>query len=341
MKASGEPETIVAELPTDHHWTRDIVFSPDGKTLYRLGRLRLEHRRAGRWHGDGTARLHREPSARRDLGRGGEPRRRARLRSRRQEPARLRHRPSQLLRHDHPAGDRSALVRRQRARRARRQSCRPTTPRTVKEGAFYGWPWYYIGSNEDPRLQGQAPRPRRQGDRAGRALPGAFGAAQHHVLRRRRVSRPTTRAMPSLPCTARGTATTAPATRSCACSSTDGKPTGEYQDFMTGFVLRRSVGLGPPGGCRRGEGRLAARQRRRQRHDLAGDGREEGGVELNVERRILRLNRSLNAGDGRLRAAVASRIPSGRALQRLVGGERGFARAGDDDLQHLVLVGVA
>ena len=22
----------------------------------------------------------------------------------------------------------------------------------VREGAFYGWPWYYIGANEDPRL---------------------------------------------------------------------------------------------------------------------------------------------------------------------------------------------
>ncbi|RZL39366.1 MAG: c-type cytochrome [Rubrivivax sp.] len=27
----------------------------------------------------------------------------------------------------------------------------------VKPGAFYGWPWYYIGANEDPRLKGQRP----------------------------------------------------------------------------------------------------------------------------------------------------------------------------------------
>ena len=25
----------------------------------------------------------------------------------------------------------------------------------VREGAFYGWPWYYIGDHEEPRLQGQ------------------------------------------------------------------------------------------------------------------------------------------------------------------------------------------
>ena len=34
MKASGDAETIVPELPTGYHWTRDIVFSPDGKTMY-------------------------------------------------------------------------------------------------------------------------------------------------------------------------------------------------------------------------------------------------------------------------------------------------------------------
>src|ERR1700693_4244034 len=27
----------------------------------------------------------------------------------------------------------------------------------VKEGGFYGWPWFYLGQNEDPRLAGQHP----------------------------------------------------------------------------------------------------------------------------------------------------------------------------------------
>ena len=27
----------------------------------------------------------------------------------------------------------------------------------VEEGGFYGWPWYYIGGNQDPRHRGQAP----------------------------------------------------------------------------------------------------------------------------------------------------------------------------------------
>ena len=27
----------------------------------------------------------------------------------------------------------------------------------VQEGGFYGWPWYYFGSNEDPRRKGERP----------------------------------------------------------------------------------------------------------------------------------------------------------------------------------------
>src|SRR5262249_53318770 len=25
----------------------------------------------------------------------------------------------------------------------------------VRDGAFYGWPWYYLGANEDPRHRGE------------------------------------------------------------------------------------------------------------------------------------------------------------------------------------------
>ena len=34
----------------------------------------------------------------------------------------------------------------------------------VKEGGYYGWPWYYMGKNEDPRLKGDRP------DLAGKAI---------------------------------------------------------------------------------------------------------------------------------------------------------------------------
>src|SRR5260370_75377 len=32
----------------------------------------------------------------------------------------------------------------------------------VWRGGYYGWPWYFLGSNEDPRLQGQRPELRRK-----------------------------------------------------------------------------------------------------------------------------------------------------------------------------------
>ena len=43
--------------------------------------------------------------------------------------------------------------------------------------------------------------------------------------------------MRSLPSTAPGTARCAPATRSSACRFKDGKPTGGYEDFITGWSL--------------------------------------------------------------------------------------------------------
>ncbi len=34
MVASGKAETIIPSLPVGHHWTRDLAFSPDGKTMF-------------------------------------------------------------------------------------------------------------------------------------------------------------------------------------------------------------------------------------------------------------------------------------------------------------------
>ena len=31
--AAGKPEIIVPDVPVGHHWTRDIIFTPDGKKL--------------------------------------------------------------------------------------------------------------------------------------------------------------------------------------------------------------------------------------------------------------------------------------------------------------------
>ena len=114
-------------------------------------------------------------------------------------------------------------------------SC-PTTSPACKEGAFYGWPWYYIGGNEDPRHKGERP------DLKGKVtVPDVLLQAHSAPL-----ASPSTTATSSPPSTSgdafvalhgswnRGARTGYKVVR---IRIKDGEPTGEYEDFMTGFVL--------------------------------------------------------------------------------------------------------
>ena len=38
-----------------------------------------------------------------------------------------------------------------------RQQLQHIHPPSVKEGGFYGWPWFYMGGHQDPRLMGTHP----------------------------------------------------------------------------------------------------------------------------------------------------------------------------------------
>jgi len=108
----------------------------------------------------------------------------------------------------------------------------------VREGAFYGWPWYWLGNHEDPRLKGQRP------DLAGKATvpevliqahsaslgmtfrEGDGFAAEHGSWNRDRRTGYKVIRIPTR----------------------DGVPTGEYEDFLTGFVVdARSVWGRPVG----------------------------------------------------------------------------------------------
>jgi glucose/arabinose dehydrogenase/mono/diheme cytochrome c family protein len=107
----------------------------------------------------------------------------------------------------------------------------------VKEGAFYGWPWWYLGDHEDPRRQGERP------DLAGKVtVPdvivqphsaslqmtfyggamfpaeyagSAFAAFHGSWNRSRRTGYKVVRVL----------------------VDKAGIPTGEYEDFVTGFVI--------------------------------------------------------------------------------------------------------
>ncbi len=118
----------------------------------------------------------------------------------------------------------------------------------VEEGGFYGWPWYYIGPNQDPRHEGKQPELKDkvivpdvllQSHMAsldmtfydGTQFPSEYRddafACEHGSWNRARCG---------------------PATRSSACRSRDGKATGEYEDFLTGFVTKEGNVWGRPVG---------------------------------------------------------------------------------------------
>jgi glucose/arabinose dehydrogenase len=99
---------------------------------------------------------------------------------------------------------------------------------SVKENGFYGWPWFYIGPNEDPRQKGKHPELREkvivpdvlvQSHSASLGLTfnpdrTAIFAAEHGSWNRQRRTGYKVITVPLQ----------------------NGKATGEYVDFMTGFV---------------------------------------------------------------------------------------------------------
>jgi glucose/arabinose dehydrogenase len=117
----------------------------------------------------------------------------------------------------------------------------------VREGAFYGWPWFYIGDNQDPRHAGARPDLKGkitvpdvllQAHSAslgltfyqGNAFPADYAgdgfAAEHGSWNR---SKRTGYKVIRIRLKA-------------------GAPTGEYQDFVTGFVLGDTEVWGRPVG---------------------------------------------------------------------------------------------
>ncbi len=109
----------------------------------------------------------------------------------------------------------------------------------VKAKAFYGWPWYYIGDNEDPRLKGQRP------DLAGKVtVPDVL--IQPHSAPLGLTFYPAHAGVSAFPTDYRGDAFVAlhgswnRAKRTgynvVRLKTVKGVPTGEYEDFLTGFV---------------------------------------------------------------------------------------------------------
>lgn len=247
LKASGDPQTIVDNIPANHHWTRDIAFSPDGKTLYlSVGSgSNVAENMGKRPRGGLDAWVKSKP-----LGASwGSEAGRAEVRAfdpdgknGRVVATGLRNCSGMTVQ---PATGAPWCVVNERDVLGDNVPAEYAT--SVREGAFYGWPWYYIGNNEDPRHKGERP------DLAGKAdIPDVLMQAH---------SAPLNIAFydgKSFPEEYRGDAFVTlhgswnrgdrTGYKVVRLLFKDGKPTGEYEDFMTGFVASNGEVWGRPVG---------------------------------------------------------------------------------------------
>ncbi len=111
----------------------------------------------------------------------------------------------------------------------------------VKQGGFYGWPWYYIGDNEDPRLKGQRP------DLKGKSIVPDVLIQSHSAPLGMVVYQAPKGAKNAFPKEYEGDVFVAlhgswnrgvrTGYKVVRVFMKDGVPTGQYQDFMSGMVL--------------------------------------------------------------------------------------------------------
>ena len=148
--------TVLTPLPggpIDHHWTKDLVLSPDGLTLYAgVGSnsnvaengIEAEKGRAAIWAID------RKTGASRVYASG--------LRN----PNGLQFQPD--------SGELWAVV---NERDELGPNLVPDYMTSVKDGAFYGWPWSYYGQHVDVRVSPQRP------DMVAKAIPPDYALSSH------------------------------------------------------------------------------------------------------------------------------------------------------------------
>ena len=246
-QAEGRPETVVSDVPDGGHWTRDIVFSPDGKTMYLsvgsqsnvaegigkappggLDAWVRDHALGAAWGGEqGRADVWSMTPNGKDI---------------RVFATGLRNCAGMTVQ---PGTGKVWCVVNERDNLGDNVPFDYAT--SLAAGAFYGWPWYYIGNHEDPRHSGARP------DLAGKAtVPDVL--FQTHSAPLNIAFYESDAFGPDYKGDAfvamhgswnRGARTGYKVVRLLF---KDGKPTGEYQDFMTGFVLNKDNVWGRPVG---------------------------------------------------------------------------------------------
>jgi glucose/arabinose dehydrogenase len=227
LRASGGPETIVPELPAGGHWTRALVVAPDGQHLLvsvgsasndAEGGMELEHDRADILEFDSD---------------GGHKRVYA----------------SGLRNASDIAVDPNthALIAVVNERDGLGDDLPPDYLTRVKPGGFYGWPWYYIGDHADPQHRAAHPELASSvlmPDLLIQAHSAPLGVAIYDGNQ--------------FPAAYKGDAFVAlhgswnRATRTgykiVRVRMKNGAPTGDYEDFVTGFLLPNGNVWGRPVG---------------------------------------------------------------------------------------------
>jgi glucose/arabinose dehydrogenase len=243
LKAKGKPETIVDKLAdtAGGHTTRTLAFSQDEKTLFvsvgsatnvaqgignkppqPLAQWESEHGMGGAW-GEETDRatvLAFDPDGkhRRNYANG------------------LRNCVGMFVHPD--TGDLYCGV---NERDALGDNLPPDYVTRVKRGGFYGWPWYYLGAHEDPRLKGIRPDLKDKvtvPDTLLQAHSAPLGMTVYHAPAGARHAFPQEYDgdifLALHGSWNRGIRTGYKVVR---VMMKNGAPTGQYQDFMTGMVL--------------------------------------------------------------------------------------------------------
>ena len=233
LHASGKPEVIVSNIPSGGllqgggHWTRDIAFSNDGKRMFVS---------VGSHSNDAESGMSRE-ERRADVlvfapdGKGE-----------RIFASGIRNAVGIAM---HPeTGDLWGSV---NERDDLGDDLVPDYVTRIKEGGFYGWPWFYIGQNQDPRHRGEhaelkgkvlVPDVLIQSHSAslemtfygGNQFPAEYAghafAAEHGSWNRAKRTGYKVIRIPIV----------------------KGAPTGDYEDFLTGFVTPNGDVWGRPVG---------------------------------------------------------------------------------------------
>jgi glucose/arabinose dehydrogenase/cytochrome c2 len=244
-KARGTPEVVVPHIPEDGHYTRDVAFSRDGARMFvSVGSASNV--------GDTMKKMPTAEVAAYDTAHGlgaawGNEERRADVlvldpdgHTEKIFAAGLRNCVS-VVAHE---ADVYCTV---NERDGLGDDLVPDYVSRVREGAFYGWPWFYLGAHEDPRRAAERPDLR---DRVtvpdvllashsapigmvfydGTAFPAEYRGdafvALHGSWNRAERTGPKVVRVPMK----------------------DGAPTGEYEEFMTGFTIDEHHVWGRPAG---------------------------------------------------------------------------------------------